>query len=192
MAILATRRRWLFTRRRAASGSSCSRQRLASMYSSCGSRSGNFRISVRYLESPPSPGEPARPRLLITLAPFRLADFDAPTAPHPPTLTPNRGSGHSGTRIGRNGSFRFRRDCLNSQAPKCRYQGREVCRPCRLEPHGLVGSRGAGSREHKRAGPGEGRWPRRQRPRPRPRFWAAAAGGPGHREGPRSADGPDG
>src|ERR1043166_3055568 len=48
MAILATRRRWLVTSWRAASESSCSRQRLASMYSCSGSRSGNFRISERY------------------------------------------------------------------------------------------------------------------------------------------------
>src|SRR6202165_5298624 len=35
MATLATKRRWLVTSRCAASGSPCSRQRLANMYSSC-------------------------------------------------------------------------------------------------------------------------------------------------------------
>src|SRR5512147_1962058 len=54
MAILATRRRWLVTRRCAASTSPCSRQRLASMYSSSGSSSGNFRISWRYRVRLPS------------------------------------------------------------------------------------------------------------------------------------------
>src|SRR5262245_48428533 len=54
MAILATRRRWLVTSLCAASRSSCSRQRLASMYSSCGSSIGNLRISERYRESPDS------------------------------------------------------------------------------------------------------------------------------------------
>src|SRR4029077_17505655 len=55
MAILATRRRWLVTSLWAAARSPCSRQRLASIYSSCGSSMGNRWISARYrvrLESP--------------------------------------------------------------------------------------------------------------------------------------------
>src|SRR3954469_17606303 len=54
MAILATRRRWLVTRRWAASGSSCSCQRLASMNSSSFASMGNLRISDRYRLRPPS------------------------------------------------------------------------------------------------------------------------------------------
>src|SRR5712671_6158887 len=54
MAILATRRRWLVTSRCAASRSPCSRQRLASIYSSCGSSIGNRRISSRYRPRPDS------------------------------------------------------------------------------------------------------------------------------------------
>src|SRR6476660_7672264 len=54
MAIFATRRKCEVTRRWAASESSCSRQRLASMYSSCGWSMGNLRISSRYRDSPPS------------------------------------------------------------------------------------------------------------------------------------------
>src|SRR5438046_251614 len=54
MAILATRRRWLVTRRWAASGSSCSCQRLASMNSSSFASIGNLRISDRYRLRPPS------------------------------------------------------------------------------------------------------------------------------------------
>src|SRR5258706_352549 len=54
MAILATRRRWEVTRRWAAAGSSCSRQRLASMNSSSLASIGNLRISVRYRDRPPS------------------------------------------------------------------------------------------------------------------------------------------
>src|SRR5580704_18148313 len=54
IAILATRRRWLVTRRCAACGSSCSFQRLASMYSSSGSSIGNLRISCRYRVRLPS------------------------------------------------------------------------------------------------------------------------------------------
>src|SRR3981081_708299 len=45
MAILATRRRWLVMSFCAASRSPCSRQRLASMYSSCGSSIGKRLIS---------------------------------------------------------------------------------------------------------------------------------------------------
>src|SRR5689334_16084303 len=48
MAILATRRKWLVTSLCAALLSPCSRQRLASMNSSCGSSRGNLRISWRY------------------------------------------------------------------------------------------------------------------------------------------------
>src|SRR5215207_1682574 len=48
MAILATRRRWLVTSLCAASRSPCSRQRLASRYSSCRSSIGNRWISTRY------------------------------------------------------------------------------------------------------------------------------------------------
>src|ERR1700692_2133092 len=55
MAILATSRRWLVTRWCAASRSSCSRQRLANMYSCWGSSIGSLRISARYRESPDSP-----------------------------------------------------------------------------------------------------------------------------------------
>src|SRR5438132_862023 len=55
MAILATSLRWLVTSFCAASRSSCSRQRLASMYSCWGSSIGNLRISARYLDSPDSP-----------------------------------------------------------------------------------------------------------------------------------------
>src|SRR5919112_1556857 len=55
MAILATRRRWLVTSRCAASESSCSFQRFASMYSSSGSSIGNLRISWRYRVRLPSP-----------------------------------------------------------------------------------------------------------------------------------------
>src|SRR6516162_7843028 len=47
MAILATRRKWLLTSLCAASWSPCSRQRLASMNSSCGSSIGTCRISSR-------------------------------------------------------------------------------------------------------------------------------------------------
>src|SRR5215218_3868645 len=54
MAILATSRRWLVTSRCAASRSPCSRQLLASIYSSCGSSIGNRRISSRYRARPDS------------------------------------------------------------------------------------------------------------------------------------------
>src|SRR5215467_13681744 len=54
MAILATRRRWLVTSLWAATRSPCSRQRLASIYSSCGSSIGNRRISSRYRDRPDS------------------------------------------------------------------------------------------------------------------------------------------
>src|SRR6516165_6061465 len=54
MAILATRRRWLVTNLCAASRSPCSRQRLASMNSSCGSSMGNRLISSRYRVRPDS------------------------------------------------------------------------------------------------------------------------------------------
>src|SRR5260370_16594696 len=54
MGILATRRKWVVTRRWGASGSSCSRQRLASMYSSSGASIGNLRISRRYRPRFPS------------------------------------------------------------------------------------------------------------------------------------------
>src|SRR6202790_5818164 len=55
MAILATSRRWLVTSLCAASRSSFSAQRLASMYSCWGSSIGNLRISARYRERPDSP-----------------------------------------------------------------------------------------------------------------------------------------
>src|SRR5262249_11510236 len=55
MAILATSRKWLVTSLCAASRSPCSRQRLASMNSSCGSSIGNRRISSRYRVRPVSP-----------------------------------------------------------------------------------------------------------------------------------------
>src|SRR6516164_1606137 len=54
MAILATSRKWLVTSRCAASGSACSFQRLASMYSCSGSSIGNLRISWRYRVKFPS------------------------------------------------------------------------------------------------------------------------------------------
>src|ERR1700722_13004227 len=54
MAILATRRKWLLMSRCAASLSPCSRQRLASLYSSCGSSMGNRRILLRYRVRPDS------------------------------------------------------------------------------------------------------------------------------------------
>src|SRR5208282_5988917 len=53
--ILATSRKWLVTSLWAASLSPCSRQLLASMYSSWGSNIGNRRISSRYLVRPVSP-----------------------------------------------------------------------------------------------------------------------------------------
>src|SRR5215475_11905587 len=54
MAILATKRKWLVTSLCAATRSPCSRQRLASIYSSCGSSIGNRRISSRYRDKPDS------------------------------------------------------------------------------------------------------------------------------------------
>src|SRR4051795_8568693 len=81
MAILATSLRWLVTRACAASRSSCSRQRLANMYSSCGSSIGNLRISARYLERPDSPlrtGQLAVRAILSALQWFR-----SPTAADP-------------------------------------------------------------------------------------------------------------
>src|SRR3977135_2269417 len=65
MAILATKRRGLVTSRCAASGSSRSFQRLASMYSSSGSNIGNLRISWRYRVRFPSPDRDGAERLAI-------------------------------------------------------------------------------------------------------------------------------
>src|SRR4029077_12239362 len=55
MAILATRRRWLVTSLCAEFSLPCSRQRFASMNSSCGSSIGNRLISSRYRVRPVSP-----------------------------------------------------------------------------------------------------------------------------------------
>src|SRR5215212_2007385 len=92
MAILATSRRWLVTRRCAASRSPCSRQLLASMYSSCGSSIGNRRISSRYRERPDSAeiiGK-AVARAMVApshcLPPFRRAVLVTPP-PEPETAT---------------------------------------------------------------------------------------------------------
>src|SRR3954471_23702121 len=81
MAILATSRRWLVTSWCAASRSSCSRQRLANMYSSCGSSIGNLRISARYLERPDSPLRTGKLRLRAILS--ALQWFRSPTAADP-------------------------------------------------------------------------------------------------------------
>src|SRR5581483_8112419 len=69
MAILATRRKWLVTSLCAASRSLCSRQRLASMNSSCGSSIGNRLISSRYRESPVSPDKMGSAAVWAILAP---------------------------------------------------------------------------------------------------------------------------
>jgi hypothetical protein len=55
MAILATSRKWLVTSLCAELSSRCSRQRLASMNSSCGSSIGNRLISSKYRVRPVSP-----------------------------------------------------------------------------------------------------------------------------------------
>src|SRR6516165_7594279 len=65
MAILATSRRWLVTSRCAASGSSCSFQRFASMYSCSGSSIGNLRISCRYRVRFPSEEREGTERVAI-------------------------------------------------------------------------------------------------------------------------------
>src|SRR5713101_5418079 len=80
MAILATRRRWLVTSRWAASGSSCSRHRLASMYSSSGASIGNLRISRRYLPWFPSVELLGRAGVLAIGSQFLAAAAAARTA----------------------------------------------------------------------------------------------------------------
>src|SRR5215470_4498333 len=86
MAILATRRRWLVTRRWAASGSSCSCQRLASMNSSSLASIGNLRISDRYRLSPPS-GDITASALAAMLHPLTYSRTLGPARPdaHRPT-----------------------------------------------------------------------------------------------------------
>src|SRR5437879_4704567 len=70
MAILATRRRWLVTRRWGAWGSSGSCQRLASMNSSSLASIGNLRISERYRLRPPSGDITARALAAMVFIPF--------------------------------------------------------------------------------------------------------------------------
>src|SRR3954468_16314817 len=69
MAIFATRRRWLVTRRWAAAGASCSCQALASMNSSSLASIGNLRISDRYRLRPPSGDITARALAAMVLSP---------------------------------------------------------------------------------------------------------------------------
>src|SRR5215471_21551191 len=85
MAILATRRRWLVTRRCAASRSPCSRQLLASIYSSCGSSIGNRRISSKYRDRPVSADRIGKAAARAMVAPFRrLPPFGGPFRITPP------------------------------------------------------------------------------------------------------------
>src|ERR1700722_13488643 len=70
MAILATSRKWLVTSPCAASRSPCSRQLLASMYSSCGSSIGNRLISSRFLGRPVSPDRTGKAAVWAMTAPF--------------------------------------------------------------------------------------------------------------------------
>src|SRR3569623_169967 len=84
MAILATSRRWLVTSRCAASGSSCSCQRLASMNSSSLASIGNLRISDRYRLRPPSGDMTARALAAMVLSPqFLDVRAGAPGAHNP-------------------------------------------------------------------------------------------------------------
>src|SRR5579863_3841474 len=69
MAILATSRKWLVTSRCAASRSPCSRQRFASMNSSCGSSIGNRLISSRYRVRPVSPDKMGKAAVWAMVAP---------------------------------------------------------------------------------------------------------------------------
>src|SRR5579863_2339186 len=69
MAILATSRKWLVTSRCAASRSPCSRQRFASMNSSCGSSIGNRLISSRYRVRPVSPDKMGKAAVWAISAP---------------------------------------------------------------------------------------------------------------------------
>src|SRR5829696_1521492 len=100
MAILATRRRCEVTSRCAASESPCSRQRLASMYSSLGSSIGNLRISSRYRDRPPSLASTgsAADAIILSFGPLQEASPWRPPLGRPPTppiyadeAWPNRG-----------------------------------------------------------------------------------------------------
>src|SRR3954466_7976167 len=89
MAILATRRRWLVTRRWAASGSSCSCQRLASMNSSSFASMGNLRISDRYRLRPPSGDMTLRALAAIDSPLFLDVRAGAPSARNGPSAPLN-------------------------------------------------------------------------------------------------------
>src|SRR5579863_6978352 len=124
MAILATRRRWLVTSRRAASGSPCSFRRLANMNSSSGVRSGNLRISLKYRESPASLERAGRPRLLMLSPQFRASRMVTPSAGLRTRNAPlDEGNGSSSTIF---------------QAAQGIHQTRKIGGPGGLETHGLV------------------------------------------------------
>src|SRR5262249_7143714 len=91
IAILATRRRWLVTSLCAASRSPCSRQLLASMYSSCGSNIGNRRISSKYRDRPVSADRIGKAAARAMVAPFRrLPPFGGPFRNYPSPGAGNR------------------------------------------------------------------------------------------------------
>src|SRR5580704_9533896 len=118
MAIFATRRKWLVTSRCAASRSPCSRQRLASMYSSCASSMGNRRILWRYRLRPDSAvsiGETAV--WAMTMSPCLPADRRALVVRSEKYVRDDRGAIKLGVRLQRPPRSRHR--SWSSELPLC-------------------------------------------------------------------------